>query len=310
MEFNPDIEFRLFVKQDAYDIVYRTEDAHKKDNPYYDSWAEETAKGAGFTGFRKSDGKILGCGGIKVFRPGCGEAWAIYCDEIGLYAKECREYSHYYVTSLMKTMGLHWLQCIIDADRKLNLRFAKSVGFSNPVLLKGYRPDGTDCYMMTYTPEPDIKSLTLNVPSEVFSFMNLRDKVQVIESKIMEQPDALMGHVWPLKHSFAKGLYVRQIKVPAGVLLTGAIHKYSHAFFLLKGDISILTDGGVKRIKAPATFITPAGTKRVVYHHADTIVTTVHSTDKTNVEEIEEELIAKTWEDYDSLPLQLSGVSI
>ena len=304
MIFNDNIVIRLFEKQDAVDISLRPEDAFIKENPDFDAWAEEMGKGAGFTGVRKSDGKILGCGGIKVFRPGCGEAWAIYSDEVGRYAKDARDYAAYYLGQLMKTMGLHWLQCIVDAGRKVNLRFAKSIGFTEQTLLKGYRPNGGDCYMLTFRREPEItKALALDIRPEVFSTMPLRDKIQIIENKIAEQPGAMFKDCFPLKHHFAKGLYVRELpKVPAGVLITGEIHKHSHAFFLLEGDISILQDNGVKRIKAPAMFITPAGTKRVVYHHADTRVVTVHATDVTDVSKIRDELVSKDWDEFDCLP--------
>ena len=300
MEFNDDILIRLVEKQDFYDIVLRSEDEHIRANPNFDSWAEETANGAGFTGVRKSDGKILGCGGIKVFRPGCGEAWGIYSDEVGKYAKEARSYAKYYLSQLMQSMGLHWLQCIVDADKKINLRFAKSAGFEIQTLLGRYRPNGDDCYLLVFKRElPITNALALNVDPSAFSGMDLRNKMQLIEDKIIEQPGAMMGDAFPLEHSFAKGLYVRQIKAPAGSLITGKIHKHSHAFFLLKGDISILMDNGVKRIKAPAMFITPAGTKRVVYHHADTVVTTVHATDETDIGKIEDEIIAKNWDELD-----------
>ena len=302
MIFNPDIHIRLFEAQDAFNINVRPEDQHIKKEPYFEAWATENAKGAGYTGIRKSDGRILGCGGIRVLWPGCGEAWGIYSDEIGKYAKEARDYAIHYLSELAKALNLHRLQCIVDADNKINVRFARSIGFEVEALMHRYQPNGHDCYMLSFLPGPAItKPLQLGIAPRVFSSLRLRDKMQVIEDTIMSQEDAMMGDAFPLKHSFAKGLYVRQITVPSGVLLTGKIHKHSHAFFLLKGEISVLQDGGVKRIKAPATFITPAGTKRVVYHHSDTIVTTVHATDETDISKIEEEIIAKTWEEFDAL---------
>ena len=302
MNFNSDIELRLFTASDAFDIVVRPEDEHIKASPYFKAWAEANEKGAGFTGIRKSDGKILGCGGIKVLWPGCGEAWAIYSDEIGSYTKDCRNYAIYYLSELLKALELHRLQCVVDAEDKVKVRFAKSLGFEWEGVMKAYQPDGKDSVMLAYVPR-EVKPLQLQVDHAVFAAMSLRDKMQAIEGCISTQPQAMTGDCWPLKHSFAQGLYVRQITVPAGVLLTGKIHKFSHAFFLMKGDISILMDGYVKRLKAPCSFITPAGTKRVVYHHADTVVTTVHATEETDLEEIEAQIVAPSWAEFDTLQI-------
>lgn len=295
MNFNPDISVRLFEAQDAFDIVVRPEDEHIKLSPFFESWVETNALGAGFTGVKKSDGKILGIGGIKTISPGVGEAWALFCDEIGTYAKECREYARHYLSGLVKEMGLQRLQCIVYADEKLKVRFAKSLGFEMEGTMRKYQ-NGRDCVMFAMTAD-EVRPLALPISPAPFSVLGFRDKMKLIEDTIMEQPGAMMGDAFPLKHSFAKGLYVREIRVPSDVLLSGEIHKHSHAFFLLKGDVSFLTETGTKRIKAPTYFITPAGTKRIVFHHADTMVVTVHGTEETDVAKIREEILAPTWDD-------------
>jgi hypothetical protein len=45
----------------------------------------------------------------------------------------------------------------------------------------------------------------------------------------------------PLKHSFAPGVYAREMEIPAGTLLIGKIHKHRHHNFLMKGSIIVLT---------------------------------------------------------------------
>lgn len=101
----------------------------------------------------------------------------------------------------------------------------------------------------------------------------------------------------PLKHTFADGCYVREIFNPANQLLVTKIHKKKHPFFLMKGEMSILTEKGVERISAPHHGITVPGTKRVIYTHTDCVFVTVHATEKETVEEVEEEVIAKTFDD-------------
>ena len=103
----------------------------------------------------------------------------------------------------------------------------------------------------------------------------------------------------PLKHTIIEGLYIRELFMPKGQLVSTGIHKKEHPYFVLKGDVSVLTDEGIKRIKAPYNNITKPGTKRLILVHEDTIWITVHATKKESVEEILEEIIAYDFNDPD-----------
>ena len=103
----------------------------------------------------------------------------------------------------------------------------------------------------------------------------------------------------PVKHTFAGGCYIREIFNPAGLILVTKIHKKEHPFFLMKGKMSILTEDGVKTIQAPHNGVTPPGTKRVIFTHEDCVFITVHATELTDIKEIEEEIIAKDFDDFD-----------
>jgi len=103
----------------------------------------------------------------------------------------------------------------------------------------------------------------------------------------------------PLKHTFADGLYIREIFMPKGQIISTGIHKKEHPYFVLQGDISVLTDQGIQRIKAPYHGITKPGTKRLIYMHEDSIWITVHATDKETPEEVLEDVVAKDFEDPD-----------
>jgi len=98
--------------------------------------------------------------------------------------------------------------------------------------------------------------------------------------------------VCPVNHTFGEGCYVREWNSPAGMLVVSKVHKIAHPFFVLKGRISVLTDKGVEIIEAPHHGITPAGTKRVLYTHTETQWITVHVTDETDIDKIEEEIIS------------------
>lgn len=82
----------------------------------------------------------------------------------------------------------------------------------------------------------------------------------------------------PLVHRFPEGMYVREIFMPKGSIVTSRVHKYESPFFITQGDVSVFTEGeeGIARYVAPFTGITKPGTRRVLYMHEDTVWITVH----------------------------------
>lgn len=128
-----------------------------------------------------------------------------------------------------------------------------------------------------------------------------RDGITRFEEHLNSLPGALGEDPFPLVHKFADGMYIRQLTVPPRTLTVTKIHKQTHPFFLLKGTISILTEDGVKTYTAPYSGITKAGTKRIIWHHDEVVFTTVHSTKETDLDKIENEVIAKGFEEVDEL---------
>jgi len=97
---------------------------------------------------------------------------------------------------------------------------------------------------------------------------------------------------FPVVHRFTPGLYIREIFMPAGSVLTSKIHKTEHPFVISKGVVSVWTaEGGTVIMKAPHTGVTKPGTRRVLFVHEDTMWTTFHVGEEENVEEIEDRII-------------------
>ena len=105
----------------------------------------------------------------------------------------------------------------------------------------------------------------------------------------------------PLSHVFAPGAYARTIFIPADTLVVGKIHKHAHLNMLMQGTVSLATEEGPVRLQAPQVLCSKAGTKRVVYAQTDTIWTTVHLTEQTDLDLIEEEIIVKTYDEFEAL---------
>ena len=107
--------------------------------------------------------------------------------------------------------------------------------------------------------------------------------------------------MWEYKHSFADGVYIREMKMKQGQLGFSAIHKHSYGFFLLSGVLASSKEEGVEEFIAPCYIISPRGTKRVVYAVEDCVITTVHAnpTNTQDLKKIEEINVVFNWEDYE-----------
>ena len=128
----------------------------------------------------------------------------------------------------------------------------------------------------------------------------MRAKIMHLEEAISNEEGAVFGNdACPLKHTFVDGAYVREIVNPKGMVITTKIHKIEHPYFVMKGECIVVTDDSIKRIKAPHWGVTQPGTKRAIYVLEEMTWITVHVTDSRNLEEIESELIA---ESFDELP--------
>jgi hypothetical protein len=113
-----------------------------------------------------------------------------------------------------------------------------------------------------------------------------RAQILNIEKFILECPQVET----PTTHYFSPGIYAREMFIPAGTVLTGAVHKTEHLVQFV-GDITVLTDGGMQRLTGRHTFLSKPGVKRVGYAHADTWCTGFFATEKTDVEELENDLV-------------------
>jgi hypothetical protein len=102
-----------------------------------------------------------------------------------------------------------------------------------------------------------------------------------------------------ITHHFAPGVYAREMFMPAGTLITGKIHLTEHLNMLSQGRVSVSNQGESIEMEAPYTFMSPIGTKRAIYAHEDSTWTTIHATELTDPEEIEDEIIAETFSKLD-----------
>ena len=86
---------------------------------------------------------------------------------------------------------------------------------------------------------------------------------------------------------FAPGLYIREVTIPAGTVAIGKEHTQGHVNILSKGRVEVATAEGFEILQAPATFVSVAGTKKIVHALEDSIWTTVHACNATDPDEAE-----------------------
>lgn len=122
--------------------------------------------------------------------------------------------------------------------------------------------------------------------SEVAKAAPSRESIERLEAAMLEAPQVAIE----TSHVLSGGVYARTIRIPAGTLLTGLVHKHDHVNVCV-GDITVWTEQGMKRLTGHNVLPTKAGAKRAGYAHADTYWTTLSRTDQTELAAIEDEQV-------------------
>jgi hypothetical protein len=99
-------------------------------------------------------------------------------------------------------------------------------------------------------------------------------------------------------HHFSKGVYAREVHIPAGTIVTGEIHKFTNLNILSKGRIQVLVGDIIQEVEAPFTVVSPPGTKRVARALTDCVWTTIHGTDEVDLNIIEHTFTAKSEQEW------------
>jgi hypothetical protein len=106
-------------------------------------------------------------------------------------------------------------------------------------------------------------------------------------------------------HTFAPDSCARTLIIPAGDVVVGKIHKHAHINVIAYGHCMVMTEQeGLLELRGPLVFTSSPGTKRAVYAIEETHWTTVHVTKETDLDKIEEHVIAKSYEEYEQFRLE------
>jgi hypothetical protein len=111
-----------------------------------------------------------------------------------------------------------------------------------------------------------IQEVSVGVPAEHLPIYRL-------EAELLQLPQVDM----PIDNQFCNGLYARTMHIPAGTVLTGAIHREESFFLVRKGQLIVSTDNGLKTLFPGDMSVSRVGTKRAGVALTDVDVTTFHA---------------------------------
>lgn len=137
--------------------------------------------------------------------------------------------------------------------------------------------------------------------------LNTRKKILKFQESLVGKADEvnIVTHqdsdIFPLKHTFADGIYVRQMSMKPGSVVVGAIHKHLHVWFLLTGHISVATEENREDYIAPCYVVATPGTKRVIYANEESIFVNIHKnpTNTQDIQQLEKDIVAKDFKEYE-----------
>tara|TARA_R110000824_G_C14971960_1_gene653200 strand:- start:159 stop:623 length:465 start_codon:yes stop_codon:yes gene_type:complete len=141
--------------------------------------------------------------------------------------------------------------------------------------------------------------------------LNRRKDIQLLQDLLIENADGeniegdgkniVHSKNFPLKHTFADGIYIRQMDMQAGSVVIGAIHNHLHAWFLLTGSLAVVTEDTTEEFISPCYVLATPGSKRVIYALEDSIFVNVHKNPDNikDIKKLEDEIVSLTFEDYE-----------
>ncbi len=110
------------------------------------------------------------------------------------------------------------------------------------------------------------------------------DKVRQLEARTAELEQVEI----PTDHVLHGGMYARTIKIPAGVLLTGALIKRT-TMLVISGHVTVFVGEGSIEITGYQVLPASAGRKQAFLAHADTFVTMLFPSEAASIEAAENE---------------------
>lgn len=111
------------------------------------------------------------------------------------------------------------------------------------------------------------------------------DELHAALAELPQAPGFLTDHL------FAGGMYCRKMFIPAGTTIVSKVHKTEHFFVGCCGELRVVGQSASYTLRAGDVVVSPIGTKRAVLAITDVVCLTVHRTDRTTLDGLEDEMV-------------------
>ena len=122
--------------------------------------------------------------------------------------------------------------------------------------------------------------------------LTTQEKIDELEKEMLKYPQV---H-WEINHHFGPGVYVREMRIPAGAFILGHKHKHPHLCALLQGALRIARNDGTSfDIAAPFMYTADPGRKAMLCL-ADAVFVNIHPNieNETDIDAIEDRWVEKS----------------
>tara|TARA_R110000823_G_scaffold307564_1_gene430735 strand:- start:1515 stop:1976 length:462 start_codon:yes stop_codon:yes gene_type:complete len=129
------------------------------------------------------------------------------------------------------------------------------------------------------------------------TLLNNVDGINVLGNK----GEIIRSKEFPLKHTFADGIYIRQMEMKKDSVVVGAIHNHLHVWFLLTGYITVTTEDSTEDYISPCYVVSTPGVKRVIYANEDSVFVNIHKnpSNTEDLDELEAEIVSINYKEYE-----------
>ena len=125
----------------------------------------------------------------------------------------------------------------------------------------------------------------------------MRTRIDELTRYLLSLAGATTSFADRTEHIIQGGMYMRRLLIPRGELMIGKIHRVGCMNVVARGEITVLTEHGCRRVAEGEMAFSPPGTQKVGLAHEDTLFVNVFRTDLTDLEEIEREIASEVHED-------------
>lgn len=95
----------------------------------------------------------------------------------------------------------------------------------------------------------------------------------------------------PVVHLFENGAYIREMRIPAGALFLGRVHRHGHECQLISGKAIHFTEQGRILLEGPLGLRTTPGYQMAVYAVTDVVGRTIHPDhDSRDIQALEDDI--------------------